>query len=189
MAAHATTQYRPVSTAETSGDDALSVRVYNDLADAENNAKFYSHCHKLRSQIFFPPWKTLLGSTDEHVMLLGAPVEIPDGYNYLLWTLGHQRIAGSDSITWKLYCTSKMYAPDSSYSTPFTVFNSAYLSSDAWTNSIATTSDSHTVEHSYLKLINTTGGTTNLFLILTAESGGSGTQGIITTLDVKPVLK
>ena len=182
MASHSDRQYQPVSTRETNTDDALSVRAYSDMGDAVNNAHFHACCHKVRASICFPSWKSWDAYAVEHVIAVFAPVSIPDGFSDLLWTLGHRRTAGASTVTWRLYSSGSRYK--------WTIgsMNSAYLSSDAWTNSITSTADAHEVEHSELNLpASLIAGGGDLHMVLTATNSDAGTRGEITTLDVKPV--
>ena len=183
MASHSDRQYSPVSTRETSAGDALSVRVYPDMADAINNGHFHACCHKLRSSICFPNWTTWDAYTGEHVIAVFGPAYMPDGYSDILWTLGHKRTAGAGSAQWRLKSSSTRYTG------PIEVFDSAKLSTDAWSNTITTTSDEHIVEHSFINIPTKNSGGDNVFFILTAQNSVSGTRAAITTIDIKPVFK
>jgi hypothetical protein len=183
MASHSDRQYQPVSNTETGTDDALSVRVYTEMADALNNAHFHSSCHKVRSAVCFPAWSSWDAYTSEHVIAVFSPVSIPDGFSDLLWTIGHQRTSGAGSIVWSLKSSAKRYTGT------IEVFNGAYLSTDAWTNSITSTADAHEVEHSTLNLpASLIAGGGDVHMVLTAQNSNGSTRGHITSLDVKPVL-
>ena len=185
MASHSTRQYQPVSTRETSAGDALSVRVYNEFADTLNNAHYHANCHKLRSQICFPSWKSVDANTDEYIIGVFAMMEFPDNFNQILWTIGHKRIAGSggDNTLWKLKTTSDPYRG------PVEVFDGDFQSFDGFSNSIRTQSDSHAVTHSYLKLPYAPFGTGVTYLLLSATNSSGTARAEITTIDAKPVLR
>jgi len=182
MASHSDRQYQPVSTRETNTDDALSVRAYSDMADAVNNAHFHACCHKVRSSICFPSWKSWDSYTVEHVVAVFGPVSIPDGFSDLLWTLGHRRTAGAGTVYWRLYSSASRY-----YGTIETM-DSTYLSTDALLDFIVSTADDHEVEHSNPNLpASLIAGGGDLHMVLTATNSDASTRGEITTLDVKPV--
>ena len=134
--AYANHQYRPVSTAETGQDDPLSVRVYADMAAAENNYKLLVGAPR-RGQPCFPYWGTKDASTAIHVVANLGPIYIPDGYSVLRFDVCTRRSAGAASVAWTVYASSVPYTGDR---TPFSAtafvgdFDSASIvtSSNGW---------------------------------------------------------
>jgi hypothetical protein len=183
MASHSERQYRPVSTNETSTDDALSVRIYNDMADGINNAHYHACCHKLRSSVCFPHWSSWDNYTAQHVIAVFSPIYVPDGYSDFLFTIGHYRSAGSGSIIWRLKSSMKPYTGT------IEEFDGSYLSTDAWSTTVTTTEDSHEIEHGFLNQPTTLAGGEDVFFVLTAQNSNGTTRGAITTLDIKPVFQ
>ena len=115
MAATITRQFRPPSTSETSELDALSVRTLVDLAQGMNNAKNYVFAHKIRSIICFPPhnFATVDSSTDEDVRIVMLLPKIAPLFKYIRWEIGHYVTNASKIVTWRLYCSDRLYTgPD-----------------------------------------------------------------------------
>tara|TARA_Y100000310_G_scaffold132_1_gene181 strand:+ start:5329 stop:5742 length:414 start_codon:yes stop_codon:yes gene_type:complete len=137
----------------------------------------------LRSQICFPAWTSVDSNTDEYIIGLFGPTEFPDGFNKILWTLGHRRTAGAGTIAWKLKTQTDPYLG------PVEVFDSDFQSFDGFSNTITTTSDSHVISHSFLNLPSSPLGSDFTYLILSATNSNGTTRGEITTLDMKPVLR
>jgi len=92
-------------TAETSVDDGVSVAQLYEYSEAINNMKHYVLRHKL----FFYTKMGLSsvvssGSTDEKVLIVAAPFQIPHGYNYFrLKTMTKQ--SGTGTVTWRFYAS------------------------------------------------------------------------------------
>jgi hypothetical protein len=184
-------QYRPQTTAASSANDPLSVAAVRELGDAINNAKAYAMAHKTRSCIFMPPLESADGgSTDERVVMVFAPVMVPDGYNFFRWYLGGQRISGAGSTRWTLYCADRLYrGPD--ILAPLGLGN--HWSSDY----IDVSTDAHQ-HYSSIRSLKPTPRypqvdwkCTNAlcWFVLTATNSDGGTRTKILTLDIVPRLR
>ena len=184
MTIYTTGQYCPVSTSETGGENALSVRAINDLADAMNNYMVYvAKANKIVQHICIPNWSSIAVSgseTDEHVIWAGAPREVPEGPNYIRWRMGHVRTDGSDSVVWKLYCSRVPYrgATDG-------VMDTDFLSSGYSVGTITTSSDTHAITLADRQRL-VRGDRDLVYLILTAANGDDSTLAKTTTIDVWP---
>lgn len=139
MAAVTTQQYRPVSNCETDAGDGLSIASLHEMAAAINNLKYNVIRHKARSQVWFPHRAGPdSGTITETLVVLFAPIWLPDGYNYIEWWLGHYLVGGT-STRWTLYLASNLYnGPDGP-------FDTTYLAQPYNTAQMSSTSTSHVV--------------------------------------------
>lgn len=178
MAAHP--QYRPVSTLETTANAGLSVRLFRDMQDSVNNAKIHVLRHPIRKQICFPAWKSFDNTVAEHVIAMFLPVGVPDGYVSALWVLGHARIAGTGTTTWRLYHQAGIYRGNR------LTLTSAWIDVAYKKASIVTSTDDHDVTpNTDLTLYQVAGR--DATLILTAQNSDAGTRSEITTIDITPM--
>jgi hypothetical protein len=144
---YATRQWRRLTSYETYESYSspwryapMTARFPRELEWAVNNAKGYVFAP--RRQLTFPPGPgrllSVLGTTDERVAHIFAPMQFPDGYTTVRWDIGHQRVAGSgaEKTTWKLYTSWSLYTgPD--------VFDAGYLSPWYGEDELETTEDTH----------------------------------------------
>jgi hypothetical protein len=119
-------QYRPVSTSETSAQDAVSVRAMKDMADSVNNCKAYVKRQKLLSYMFVPAIDTVGDAVTRLLLPPLAPRFMPSGYNYMWIAFHAERTAGSGitNIVVNL-CTSLYSGPAAiiGYPTPRVYYN------------------------------------------------------------------
>jgi len=100
--------YRTVSTNETSGLDALSVRALADIEDGINNT-LLALSPKLIGQPFIPHVAGGSHGSTEQIALIWGPYQISEIYDVITWTLRHRRTSGSNGVTWRLYSSSWRY--------------------------------------------------------------------------------
>lgn len=113
------TQYRPVSTVETAGDDALSVRFIRDGAHGINNA-FSRAC----APVYADAWPASSAgngmyyspsTTDESILLRIPRIHVGRSghYNFATWSACAYIGASSNDATLRLYASKRRYAgPD-----------------------------------------------------------------------------
>jgi hypothetical protein len=174
-----TSKYKPVSTAETAANSALSVRLVRDLEAGINNAKAYVFSHKIRHCALIPSWSSIDSNTDENVMAVFAPPFIPMGYRYLRWYIGGKRIAGTGTTTWRLYTSSLAYCGG-----PLVMDISRLGSYDV--DSLVVNSDSHDIYTSGDLRINRAKSLVT-WLTLTSQNE-AGSRATITSIDIVPRL-
>ena len=109
MASDYQTQYRPVQTRETAGQDCLSTRVIMDLARGINNAAVVLS-PKLWSQAWDTTPPTLTTGTDETIFTQCGPFYVPDCYDALTWSVNG--FYGTATQTWRLYSMSRPFFYD-----------------------------------------------------------------------------
>jgi len=186
-------QYSPVSTRETSTDDALSVRAYRDMAAALNNAHYHACCHKVRASICFPGWDSLDNVTSAHVVAVFAGVDIPDGFTHVLYTLGARRMSGAGDTQWRLYLSAKRYQShlnllnvDDGWDGNKGLYT-APLSVDYQWGSVTVNTNTNIIQHGTVAIPSSLllGG--RLYMLLVAVNTDSSTYSRVTTLDVKPI--
>lgn len=171
-------QYRPVSTAETSTNDALSVRVQRDFALGINNA-FSRAC----APVFSDAWPgTHLGEgssdTSENVLLFFPAIWCgPDGhYNFATWSVSSYIGVSSNDATVRLYSSSHRYTG------PLTMTDSwkssmGIKSSSEITSDVAVPNSSVKTSHEELSLNPNDAGET-FFLLTSTFAGASGTNSL-----------
>jgi hypothetical protein len=117
MADHSTLrdqQYRPVSTAETSTNDGLSVRGARDLAMGANNAMARACapmiCDCWPGQQFWD----VHNDTDEHILWRAPSWWLGRGhYSYLSWAICAYKASVANDVTYQLYSCEEYYrGPD-----------------------------------------------------------------------------
>lgn len=177
MTAYTDRQHFPVGTTETSSNDALSVRIYSDMADSCNQSKF--RCNgKIRAQICWPHWVSRDNSIVEHVIAVMGPIWVPDGYSIVKWVIGHYRYSGAGTTEWALYVTTKLYAGDAS------TFNPLILPTETEHGTIDTLRDDHAIIGGAID-ITIQSVTGYVYLILTAKNSNTATRSAITTFDAR----
>ena len=182
--AYANHQYRPVTTVETGENDPLSVRVYADIASAENNYKHLVGAPK-RGQPCFPYDESDDASTAEHVVKMLGPIYIPDGYSEMRIDACTRRSAGAASVTWTLYLTSQTYADNR---TPFSsasfigVTSSTFFttSSNGWKWATPTAG---------AKIFNDTSLAGLYYVTVTAENGDASTRAEMSYFGIRAELR
>jgi len=182
MAANTTDQYRPISSLETATDDALTSRFPRDMADNLNNYCRYVAAHKVIAQICAPEWVSHGSTTYEHVVWIGAPRQIPDGFTHLFAVAHHYRREGADDVTWRLYCSQYPYTgpgDDMDVSRFVGTYASISFASDA-----ATLTRSVTPFAAMLAIHRGLGGLS--YFTLTAENGDGSTRAALVSLDAWP---
>lgn len=178
-------QHRPVSDSEVAEGAGLSVRQLFDIAESLNNFAVWCSNNKA-IQLFSPQQsgarvQSHLGTTEERVIGVYAPVYYPDGPTRFVCRAGVRRVAGAGTITWRVYCSGAFYNGP-------VVMDTARLSADYSSTSIVCDDDAHGRPVTRdLKLVRM-GNEYEPYswMVLTAENGDAATQGILTTLDVWP---
>lgn len=181
-----TTQYQPISNAETVAASPLSVRHVRDFADALNNHKRYVTNFKVRTHI---GQITMLGFedvwTDERCMMHFAPVMVPQGYTHLRWTIGHALIGGyaTGTVTWRLYCLRELYTASADMVT-------ASIQYGYGVNSIVSVSTTYGIPNATLQDVPIVRDSTTdcCWLVVTAQASDGTTLAYFDTLDVWPVM-
>lgn len=183
MTAYLTRQYRPVPVLLSDGataDEPLPVHVLRELESGVNNAKAYSMAHKLRGVMCFPKWLMSSTTTEERVQHVFAPIKVPDGYKAIRWHIGHERSVGTggDSITLRLRSVGRLYVgPDT--------FDATYCEPSTTVASLVVSADAHAISTGTLSI---PFSDDTVFLILTAQAAQTGTQALLTTIDLTPRL-
>lgn len=112
MAAEYDRQYRPITTEENQGDDALTVRALQEGATSANNYKAHFGPVLIPGAIYVGTTGFLSDEdeSDERVIHMFAPREVPHGYNFIHWQVGGAMIAGSSgNCAWRLYTSTEQY--------------------------------------------------------------------------------
>ena len=132
--AYANHQYRPVTTAETGADDPLSVRVYADMASAENNYKLLVGAPR-RGQPCFPYDESTDSTTAEHVVKVLGPFMVPDGFSEIRIDACTKRsVPLMGDVVWTMYVSSAPYGGNREVflSTAFSgTFSSTFFTTDS----------------------------------------------------------
>jgi hypothetical protein len=181
MAAETTRQYRPLSTDETSADDAYNVSAVRIHASNINNACIHVFNHKLLGVPCIPNWFSWDTTDTEHLIGLFVGLEIPDTFDQIAWTIGHQRTAGSgsDSIEWR------MYADEWAYYGSASTIDTTVMSAGFTSSTITTDSNTHDhAEPTYHAVVRGANGW--CWLCLTALNSDNTVRGKITSLDIWP---
>ena len=185
------TQYNPVSTSETSTNDALSARALTDLTLAINNWNYCIGNFKVIMDVFTDEggesqrlacsYSGGGDTSDEYLITQFAPIrrrEIYDSFNFIV---GHYRSAGAGTVTWKFYILQEAYNAEDIYInlSSYTVNKSV---------SFTTSTDAHAISCVNITDVNFGDMNTPVYLILSGSASASGTIAKITTIDVKPML-
>ena len=147
------------------------------------NAKAFALNHK-RWSYCWPAGAKLstAAGTGEKVIMVFAPRYLPEGYNLLRVTVGHERFAGTGTTTWRLYATKFVYHGA-------TTIQSSFLAADYDAEDIAeTSSDTHAISYTEALKAVREGNTGDCYLVLTANNSDGTTRSRLTTLDVTPML-
>lgn len=182
MAAVWTTQYQPISNAETCTYAPVSVRTARDFCDSINNSKRYAMCDKVLCHMSpVPTDSDKNGSTDEIVMLEFAARYIPQGPTRLRFALGHVLANGDGQTTWRLYSLPTRYRGTATMDT--TRLPTGYAAGSII--STPTLANAHNVHHETMSIARATDDTT--WFVLTAQNNIASSYSRITTLDAWPV--
>ncbi len=179
MSSIANAQWRPVTRAETATDDAMSVRVWSDMADSHNNAKHHALVNPLRDDICFPPWTSRDNTITQHVIAIFAPVYVPDGYNRIRWHINHRRIAGTSTIVWRMKTHQGLYIGDQITYEPTKLIGSSH------NNSITTNQNTWEPEWNTMQIEPTEQDST-VWIMITAQNGDTPTRGEFCGLKIIP---
>lgn len=175
-------QYQPISTAETSTDDALSVRFTRDTARNINNYRVYAGAHKLCSYLWNPRISSIPEEVDQRLVLYLGRWWIPDAFNQVRWWLTGKITNGTDETTWTLCCSPEFYyGPES--------FNSGYLS-DFKSDDIVIDSTDDLRQNSAIGLCRPNFTGHRWFYLLAENDTGDtspGTTSEIVALDMQPI--
>lgn len=179
MSATSSRQYRPPSHV-IAADRACSVRTVRDLADGMNNYKRFAGVVKLRSLIW-PEADSIYSadnSTAEQLVLPPmAPIEIPRGYDNLLWTIRHKNYTGEGyTTTWKLYAHAKLYVGPK-------IFDSQYLYLQQ-VSEIVTVDNTPRIESAATPLKLVRNASNLVFPVLTATNSNQLCRSLITGLEL-----
>lgn len=172
-------QYRPQTDSSSGANDPLSVAAVRELEWAINNAKAYAMAHKTRSCIFRPPLESADGgSTDERVVMVFAPVYVPRGYHRFRWYVCGNRVSGSGSVTWRLYCATQLYNGTDA-------LQASKLGYGFQSDALVIDSDSSQhVTSVALEIARDASGL--VWPVLTAQNSDGGTRAILRSLDIVP---
>ena len=179
MSATSGRQYRPPSHVIVA-DRACSVRTVRDLADGMNNYKRFGGVVKLRSMIW--PEANWIYSADNSaveqlVLVPMAPIEIPRGYDNVLWTIRHKNYTGEGYETaWTLYASAKLYVGPK-------IFDSQYLYLQQ-SSSIVTVDDTPRFASATTPLKLVRNASNLVFPLLTATNNSVLCRSIITSLEL-----
>ncbi len=179
MAVIYTTQYQPISNAETCTNAALSVRQVRDTVDSLNNAKRYALCDKVLSHIAHTGCNGVPAVTDERVVMAFVPRVVPQGFTTFRYVAGHKLANGNGSTTWRLYCLPQSYRDVANIDT-------TTLPAGATNGSFTTDSSDHNIATGTLTICRGSGD--ECWFLLTAQSNQANSYATLTTLDAWPVM-
>ena len=180
-----TEQYRAVSDNETVQNDALTVRAMHNFASAINNFHHYTLNFKARGIICFPStdYRSEIDTLSETVKLVMLLPKIPDGHDYLQWVIQHYKYAdpGSNTITWKIYCSDYFYHGDDTLDTTYL----GNYSSDSFTcsGSVGIANNVISVGHS-LKIHRSSNGWS--YITITSTTSAKTAQSALMSIDLMP---
>lgn len=183
MAVVYTTQYQPISNAETCANAALTVRVARDFIDALNNAKRYAMVDKVLTHL--SPACTASdpnGSTDEVVVQMFAPRIVPQGFTNFAFAMSHKPVNGDGQTTWRLYSMPSKYRGPA-------IVSSAMVPSGSTNASITTDavlSNAWNVHTNTVEIVTATDDT--VWLMLTAQNNVAESYSKYATVDAWPVM-
>lgn len=176
-------QYRPLTTLETGKDDTMSVRAMRDMAESLNNAKNYAMNHKVRRHIAIPHLETPLVSgteTTEQIILMFAPVYVPDGFSLLRWQIGYYRSTGAGEVTFKVYCHARQYRGPRAINTSLLSDNYQYGESICG-------SDTHTIPAAISTKLSTDANRM-AWILVTSTASDATTKAKLTGLEIIPFI-
>lgn len=170
-------QYNPVSSTEVAALDGLDVRALVDSGRGVNNAHDYVFAFKPVIAIGLTLCQSpAVGVTDEYLVAYLGRHKIPDGYTKLRFWTNTIRIAGADSVIWRIIVgTGGLYRGDE-------VFDITQVRTPFY-SSAETDSDSKVIETGTVSII--TLQNRDVWMYLTAQNQDSSTQATMLSLDLQ----
>lgn len=173
-------QYRPLSSLEVAADDGYSVRALRDGAANVNNAVYYACAQPYLAIPCIPPWYSHDSVTTERVIAQLCPWRVAQPYDSLAIGVGHQRSAGTGTVTWRVYVDKQRYTGGADLDT-------SGLSADYDVETFVCDSDSHDVPVPALATVRrSTSG--YVFVLLTAQNEDASTRGLISAWSIWPAM-
>ena len=176
-------QYLVLGDRLSSADGALSNVWAQIHAENINNSHAYALARVMRPAMCWPGGlSSVAGTTAEKVVAVFAPTTIPSGHNTIVWSIAHQRTAGSSQVTWRLYACRKLYNGSQT-------FDSSLLGTENisyWANAINTTTSSSDVDTDSFSIDRDLG---EVWFVLTASANVSSTTAKLHTLSISSRLE